>query len=713
MDYRKNVPFMPKGLTIDQCWFCGGRIGVRLARHGGISEIAYYGRQPVARPRFFHGDGTSAWSKLFRLCVVVDGVPYHPTFARTELFPCGYRSHASAGGVAFRHELVLLDDCLVQRVVVERNPRRATLSLRLVWHGHPAQVGLAHRTWQGFVGDDRAGVAVAVAREDIPPAVQAKASQGNPAALTQCAPGGARDVERAETFIGVAADRGVAFQDLHRGFKHHADSAPFTDQAAFIVAFAWERAALDARLAGLRASVHRDCEARFAAQAGGQPEVALGRPALESFMAQLPAVVDALRVADVPGAMRASAGHYWVWGWDSMVYSKGLMLAGRGAFVAEMLAFYRRLALPGVGIPHCLTADFTPLMAMASTAQTLYTVMLYNHWCATRDQAVLREFFPFARAIVERALAAEVRGSGLVDGPSLFPDHPELVGHDGHDLSVFNNSIFYQALRCLRDLARVLGEDSLAGTLDQAAERCRRGFAQVFFDQEAGYFIDSASSRDFAPRRHHPGYAILWVTPYARDLVADELPRIAGFMTRELAAPRGVFHYPLRDQAAFLSDGNQGAAGYPVIEPFYWNVMSLAGRGRELERWAATMEWFWDANTIPEGLTYDAVNAGDLTADCPGGKQPFAGKAWYEAFFTAYAGLDVDIDGLVLRPTPVSAPMAIRNLVLAGRRIDLRISGSGKKLAVTLNGRRLPPGGRIPLSALRAGTNRITAVRGA
>jgi hypothetical protein len=43
MDYRHHGPFLPASLAIDRCWFCGGRIGVRLARHGGISELAYCG----------------------------------------------------------------------------------------------------------------------------------------------------------------------------------------------------------------------------------------------------------------------------------------------------------------------------------------------------------------------------------------------------------------------------------------------------------------------------------------------------------------------------------------------------------------------------------------------------------------------------------------------------------------------------------------------
>lgn len=105
--------------------------------------------------------------------------------------------------------------------------------------------------------------------------------------------------------------------------------------------------------------------------------------------------------------------------------------------------------------------------------------------------------------------------------------------------------------------------------------------------------------------------------------------------------------------------------------------------------------------------------AGDLTPDCPGGKQPFAGKAWYELFFTAYAGVDVGIDGLSLRPTPVSEAIEIGNLVLAGRRVDIRIGGRGAGgLRATLNGKAVADPGHIPFSAFKAGANRIEVVRG-
>lgn len=714
VEFRDDIPYMPEGVDLDQTWFCGGRVGAAIGLHGGLTQITYYGRQPMGRAEFFKAEAVAAWTKLFRPCVVIDGVPYHPTFKRTSLFPFGYRSTCAVGGVTFEHELVLLNDAVVQRIRLLKNPRRATVTLRLVFHGGPARSNRDGRTWTDFVSLKGAQALVCSAVDQVIPPKLTAAQK----ALTQQNSFDTQDVERGETFIAVGADQPSVFATLHHGFKYHLDTAPIRKEASLFVAFAWERGALKRRVNGLRKTVAAECDAKFAAATGRYPTAQLPNKALQSFFAQVPAVVEALRVSDIPGGMRASAGHYWIWGWDSMVYSKGLMLAGHGPFVEQMLAFYRGLADPKLGIPHAIDTTLTPLQSMAFAAQSLYAVMLYNHFCATRDFVTLRRYFPFARWIVEQAMAREVRGTGLIDGPSLFPDFPELLGHDGHDLSVFNNSIFYQALRATRDLAATLAAADgggelpvFVGRLDAAAERCRENFSRIFFDREAGYFIDSASSIDFARRAWHPSYAILWVTSYAADLVRAELPRIASFMAAHFPHSRGIFHFPPEERGAFLSDGNQCSAFYPVIEPFYRNVMSLAGRKREIENWPEVVAWYWRRNTIPEGLTFDAMNAGDLTPDCPGGKQPFAGKSWYELFFTAYAGIDVGIGGLSVRPTPVSAPIVLRNLCLGKRRLDVRIGGVGRDVRVTLNGRMVPDPARIPLSALGRGRNRLSIVR--
>ena len=161
-----------------------------------------------------------------------------------------------------------------------------------------------------------------------------------------------------------------------------------------------------------------------------------------------------------------------------------------------------------------------------------------------------------------------------------------------------------------------------------------------------------------------------------------------------------------------MADGNQIGASYPTADYFYLNVHKMAGRPEALEAWLDDVSWYWNFHSAPEALTPNGINEAELGPDCPGGKQPFSGKAWYEIFFTAYAGVDVTIDGLALRPTPVKEPVEIRNLVLAGRRVDIRISGRGTRgIRVKLNGKPVADPGRIPFSALRPGTNRIEAIR--
>jgi hypothetical protein len=685
MDFSDGIPTSVHGLGVDLTWFADSRIGVALAKHGGIAQISYYGRQPLGRQSLFKADPISSWTKLFRPCLVVDGLPYYLEFNQTRLFHSGYQSTCTVGGVKIVHELVLTRESIIQRVRIIERPGGIELRLRLILHGQgiPNEIREG-RTWTPWVWEPDTGLLTCAAND-----------QGS------------------DSLIAVGADQVVNARSFHDNAKHILDTAPIIDEAAFFVAFGWNRPELLARCRELHSRGGSVCAEHWEGEASRRRErptfsLPKGQEVAASFLQQMPAMVDALTVADIPGGMRASAGHYWIWGWDSMIHVKGLLFAGMDRFVADMLEFYHQRAHPVHGIPHQLGPDLSGTIGMAFPAQSIYNVMLYNHFCATGDTDVLRRHLPLARWIIERNLENEVTGTGLVGGVSVFPDYPKLLGEDDHSLSAFNNSIYYQALAATavlaRDQAGREGDADLANFAERAeaaAIRCREGFVRILFDPARGAFVGSAAAEDLSRRPHYPSFPVLWLTPYAWDLIEPVAGQVADFVEREFVNPWGIFPFPPREEASFLADGNQFTAYYPVTEAFARNLLSRTDRTAALATWYGMVERYWSTHTVPEGTTFDGVNP--PTPDCPGGKQPFSGKAWLEGFYNAFAGIDLTHRGLELRGTPAEGPFSICGMRLGNLRLDVDIEGSGRLVEARLDGHPLADIALIPLARLRQG----------
>ena len=310
-----------------------------------------------------------------------------------------------------------------------------------------------------------------------------------------------------------------------------------------------------------------------------------------------------------------------------------------------------------------------------------------------------RRYLPFAERIVAAAGSFEVEHSGLLRGVSLYPDHPEDLDQDGDDISVFNNSIYYQALRSLEELERVFENPEKSTFYRTLAERTRRGFGR-FYDPQAGYFCDSLSARDFSMRRHHPVYAILYVTDFAGELLENKRSAVAKFMTEHFSTRQGTRILPL-DDSAFLRDGNQLGMYMPSTERFYRIMCHCLDPARNLEKFKADIIGNWKLLTLPEALTCEYENHG-ITPDNPGRKQFFTLKPWVGSWFLFALGIHCDLDGIVFAPF-ADAGTEVSGLHWRGKTLCIRNGGSsGKVLSIRINGKPAAGTDRVLWSELPA-----------
>ena len=697
--FKKDIPFIKSGLSLDQIWFSGGRTGATILRHGGIGEILYYGNQFQSGHTFFRsGLPQSAWAKLLRLCVVIDGTSYYPEFTHTRLYPFGYTSECALADVSFRHELILLNDAVVQRIVVVSNPAGQKFALKLILHGN-SRVTPAQRTWSPWRMDEAVGAlridaTDTLTEEEIRRTIKEKRKENSEYGWKQPL---YTDVPRGETHIAVASTLETKMTCTANGFKYYLATTPFTDEAAFFMVFSTGEEALAARVDTLRREAAQECGqaiAAYSARLANSPQISIpGNAAVQSCLMNFPAVIDSLEVKDIPGGFRAAAHGYWIWA-DMLTNPTAFTFANDADSLRDMLRLFHSFADPEFGVPELVTTTMKPLLCGGmGRERTTLIPGVYHYYCATGDRALLQEMYPLMTRWMDKGLMKEVPGgSGLIES-NMHTDVPTPGTFDpaGHEMSCGINSRFYQELKCLAVLAQELDDTASAERYGHQASKIRDSFLRTFWDPDKGYFVESVSSRDFSKRLHYNALTIGqgWTTHFAADLYGDHATETAAFMAKNFTRPHGIAPmFPTWDPF-YPGDGNQNLAYYPSwMEMGYRNMMRLAGRAEELEKWFDDVAWFWQQNTLPEGFTYDAENEG-FTVDNPGSKQGFGGQAWYAVFYSAILGLAIDERGLILSLTPVRRKLSVRGLVVRGKRLDITLTGNPAPEGVVFNGQRI------------------------
>ena len=677
--FDRNIPEAEQGFGLDRNKYMSGRLGVTVGGHRGITEIRYYGRQRLGAPVFFKADAISSFDKLFRFQVLIDGKAYFPEFHHTRHYSCGFRSECTLASVRMRHELAVLEDAVVQRVVVLDNPGRRRVSARLLLHNYTRQPA-DKREWTDWTIDEEGSSMTCTAL-----GCQIQSSEAH-TSLCQAAIGNTNVAPDGDTFLAAGGNRRLHIYQKNDKFKYYLAGTEDAVSTSLFVLFGYDKAAFPTRLAELRETADAECDAAFAAYEAmleAQTAVETGSPIFDSALANAVPAVLSLQVRDRPGAIRASQD-YWVWGWDSLVHADAHAYNSTPEVIREMLAFYRDTACPEHGIYHALGLNFKPHLYMAFNAQCLYVTTLYNYFAATGDLATVREFHPFAKWILEKTAATVCGDTGLSIGVAHFPDFPECLDQTGRDLCILNNSLYYQALRGFELLSHEIGETAYAEELAERSAAARRGFETLMFDREKGYWYDSLCCDDLAPRRHYPLYAMLWVTPFAAEPGMAHLAEISGFMQKNFPFPNGLYTVPAWD-SAFMADGNQIGSYYPAVDRYFWNMMNLSRAAGASERFETMLANYWSVLNYPEGLTHETENA-DPTFDNPGCKQAFSSKSWYCDFFEMIAGVRFDSRGISVNPMSAK-PFTIRNWRIRGRVITLSVKGSGRCAALKIAGK--------------------------
>lgn len=664
LNFHSSPPGAERGIPLPLTVFSGGRLSVDLAPHGGLTEIRYFGNQRIGDAALFRADPLSSFCQLFRPYADFGcGDQYFLEFENTFFYPFGYDSECVFHGIRFRHRLTVLNDALLFEL--ETDSRERPFSLKLGLTGAAAPIRKPGRVWKRFEFHAETGFATASftdTHDGIAIQTCLIAGASGPIRYT----GTCHDIQK--DYLSVPAEEGFAALALVFG----AGEAEAASRLREI------RGAIGASAAGER-RLYRESLSRSA-------RLESGNPVLDSFVANTPEILRSFAVKDLPGAYTASNTGYWVWGWDGMVHADGIMLSGEWENIRSRLAFYRDTADPEHGIFHAIDPRGAVLAVMAPPAQTFYCIMLFQYWLFSRDPEVVREFYPFAASLLERVETDVVGSTGLYRGRGLYPDFPEDLGQDGCDISSFNNSILFQAFRCMEELARRIGCEEDASRWSRKADALRSGFRRYLYDPEKHAFFDSISAETLEARRFYPVYAVLALTPYASELAEGVEREVGAYYFENLTQRYGVSMFARRD-GIFYSDGNQLGFYCPATERFYRRLLRFLSVEDTL---LALIESEWGMLQIAEATSCEAVNM-RITPDRLGKKQMYSVAAYYAMIPEILCGVEFQAEKIVFRePARPVGGWIWRNLRFGKALLTMEFRGEGRHpAAVFLDGVRM------------------------
>ena len=661
-----GVPYLPR-------WFCDDRISYELDAHG-ISKVEYFNKTTRGSEKVFVDD---MWGGL-RFYLESSGFHYGWNLTNCEVMPFGVTAEWNFNENRLRIQCRACGDCII--VIIEPLQLSDELTFCAEFYdnwrmlprrdGDTRYISAIERKWTAW-RVTKHGLACSYTEND------------------------------AETGIFITSDLNPTY--IHRtiGFsKHILQSEALQAEKAyhFIMALdTSEMAAENRALAALRCMGNwiTEQEQRYAAVQERMPILESPYPELNNFFMLAPLYHESCKVQSAPGVVRAKTEHYWAWGWDGMSSSYAYAYWGDAAFIGELLHMYQQTADVEKGIGHWFARDMSHIETSPIPAQGFYISLLYQFYLNGGD---ITPYYDFAKKIFRLICDTEVTGIGLFKGYSLVPDFRETILENGNDLSTFNNSSAYCAIRAMKQLAVAMGDTETEADAEALARRTRSSFNKILFDEEKGTYVASSDANTLKQRPVYMSPAIKWDNPFCMDLIGEKRAALLHFYEKNYVSNAGLMFAPTWS-IAFDADANQLHCYWPSNGECYTRLTNLENRRDLIEQWIGWISCWTSILMCPEGIDcYDNVN-------CPkpdgwnavnGTWQGYSMRAWYEAIVHSVVGIDFSEEGLTIYPYD-GQPMNLLNLHFAGKTFDIHMRGSGCSVdKVVVNGTAIAPAKVIP-----------------
>jgi hypothetical protein len=724
----------PERLADRGCWISDDRVYAFVtSATNGIGEIGYHGEQPVSRnSRVFAGK-----EPVCTFAVKTAGQEEFPILFRDfDWCPAGVKIHGECGGREAALDIAISGRVLVVNFAVSLQ-RSDSLRIRFSKNVYYAQVQ-GTRTWTKGPADDGSlalGFRDRIVLDEwmkkeglyagdflIPEPVRRAIFK------RRCRSGLARRDDLLPAYRDADLplyDAGVSIRIGGVGFllEDEQDAFVFTprvlkDREAFplfVIVFDEDAYPLpgDAELRSIGANARANHERLMA----GAPALRIpGYPQIEQFFTTVPGLLESCIIRD-HGVPRATPGsYYWIWAWDAMVTCMAALRWGDTRVARHTTTFVNTHRDEGLYIPMRWTRSLVPLDTQPRGAlEVLLTSLAHTTFIETGDTGLLHAVYPHVVRHF-KALSATCDDRGLFVNSGFYPDLPSRFSRTETSAVALEVAGFYTFCRTCENIARQVGDETIAQHAVEMALRIENHFLDTFWDKEHGFLIDGLDLTTGTPNISFPLFTLLWLhSPLGMSLIRPRLVECADFIVRHLLTPAGLRVLPSWDHNA----GSEAVCGawYPHWDVYALKILRRAGRGNDILVWLAGMERVLEhLGYCPEYLRLENFDANDpdswLRHGSPSNLNCVTG--WYTALIEALFGIEIDGGGLTIIPLGLPiGEMRLAGVRHRGARYDVRIRNQGPFLQeLRVNGKILRGCFKLPSVMTNQGENSIDMVYG-
>jgi hypothetical protein len=433
------------------------------------------------------------------------------------------------------------------------------------------------------------------------------------------------------------------------------------------------------------------------------------------FFSSVPGIVRSCTLRDT-GMTRGTPGaYYWIWAWDNMVTAIEMLRWGDTQGAGRIIRFINAHRDAGGAIPARWTRTYLPLDTPPPGTFEFLLLLLTCHWSGEGTGAQeLHDIYPFAVQRLGEA-ARNVQERGLEANIGFYPDLPVRFGRSESSAVAMESGSLYAFCRLLETVALERGDGRIASQASEIAGRILTSFEKTFWDEGAGFLLDSVDYHTGMPNDTYPLFSLLFMqTPLGLPLIRPHIGTMARFARRHLMTPHATRLIPAWDSRS------RGEAALSSWYP-HWDVylLKLLRRGGEREgilSWLRSMERVLEKlGYVPEFIALEGLESNEADSWRHGAVSNLnCATGWYRAIVEGLFGIEFDTGGMSVVPLDLELPrMSLRHIVHRGSHWEIIVENRGGSAAeIRIDGTPLRGCTKIPAGYHDRGAHRLEITYG-